>query len=325
MEAWAGIVAFARTAQLRSFSAAARGLGISGSAVAKSVARLEASLGVRLLNRTTRSVSLTDEGAAFLEHAQRALAEVEDAVAAVGASRAEPRGTLRVDVPVVLGRERVLPLVARLLAQHPHLAVDMRFSDRWTPLVEEAVDVVVRVGPIADSRLVARRLGSQHLVLVAAPEYLRRRGVPRRPSDLDAHDCVLFRLPTTGRARPLQFRDGRRTVELRPKSRVLLDEGEAVARAAAAGLGVAQVPTYLAERELADGRLTTLLDACAPEPAPVSIAWLANRQLAPKVRAFADLLLAHRDALLPPWTPPARGAGRARSPARPPRRGHIPG
>jgi DNA-binding transcriptional LysR family regulator len=231
MESLAGVAAFVRTAQLRSFTAAGRALGLSGSAVAKAVARLEASLGARLLHRTTRSVTLTDDGAVFLAHAQRALAALEDAASVVGRATTL-RGTLRVDAPVVLGRERLVPALVRWLAAHPHLAVDVRLSDRYTPLIDEGIDVAVRVGPIADSRLVARRLGEQRLALVAAPAYLAARGTPRRPGDLEGHDAVAFRLPTSGRPRPWQLRQGARSLELRPRGRVLLDGGEALVRAA---------------------------------------------------------------------------------------------
>ena len=297
MESLSGIVAFVRTAQLASFTAAGRALGLSASAVAKSVARLEDSLGARLLHRTTRSVTLTDEGARFLEHAQRALASLEVAANLVSTSRDVLRGTLRVDLPIVLGRERIVPLVTTWMASQPYLAVEIRLSDRFTPLVEEAVDVAVRIGTIADSRLVARRLGEHRLVLVAAPSYLAQRGKPHKPADLAAHDGVAFRMPTTGRPRPWQLRQAGRAIELRPRGRLVIDEGEALVRAAEAGAGIVQVPDYMAAAGIARGSLVALLPACAPAPNPVAAVYAPARPVAPKVRAFVDLLVQHAEAL----------------------------
>jgi DNA-binding transcriptional LysR family regulator len=297
MESLSGIAAFVRTAQLSSFTAAGKALGLSASAVAKAVARLEASLGARLLHRTTRSVTLTDEGARFFEHAQRALASLEVAANLVSQSRDVLRGTLCVDLPIVLGRERIVPLVTTWMASQPYLAVEIRLSDRFTPLVQEAVDVAVRIGTIADSRLVARRLGEQRLVMVAAPSYLAQRGKPRKPDDLEAHDGIAFRMPTTGRPRPWQLRRAGRTIELRPRGRLMIDEGEAVVRAAEAGAGIIQVPDYMAAAGIARGTLVALLPAHAPAPTPVAAVYVPARPVAPKVRAFVDLLVQHAEAL----------------------------
>ncbi|HEX4885400.1 MAG TPA: LysR family transcriptional regulator [Casimicrobiaceae bacterium] len=300
MESLAGVVAFVRTAQLRSFTGAGRALGLTGSAVAKAVARLEASLGVRLLHRTTRSVTLTDDGAVFLDHAQRALAALDDAASVVGRGNASLRGTLRVDVPVVLGRERIVPALVTWLAAHAQLAVDLRFSDRWTPLIEEGIDVAIRIGAIADSRLVARVVGEQRLAMVASPAYLGRRGTPRRPADLDDHDGIAFRLPTSGRARPWQLQQAGRPVEMRPRGRLLLDEGEALVRAAEAGAGIAQVPDYMAAAAIARGALVPILEAFAPAPLPVSAVYAHAPIVAPKVRAFVDFVVANAPALFAP-------------------------
>jgi LysR family transcriptional regulator, regulator for bpeEF and oprC len=316
MESLAGVTAFVRTAQLRSFTAAGRALGLSASAVAKAVARLEASLGARLLHRTTRTVTLTDDGAVFLAHAQRALTALEDAASVVGRGTTL-RGTLRIDAPVVLGRERLVPALVRWLDAHPQLSVDVRLSDRWTPLIEEGIDVAVRIGPIADSRLVARRLGEHRLALVAAPAYLAARGTPRRPGDLDRHAGIAFRMPTSGRPRPWQLRHRTRTVELRPRGALLLDEGEALVRAAEAGAGLAQVPDYMAEAGLARGTLVRVLDAFAPAPMPVSAVYAQAQIVAPKVRAFVDFLVANGPALLDgPVSVPAGDAGGAGKGAR---------
>ena len=236
------LLAFSETAKRGSFAAAARELGTVPSTLAKAVSRLEASLDLRLFHRTTRQVSLTPDGERLFQRCQRVLAELEELQSDASGVRAAPSGTLRVDMPIVFGRNVMLPLLARLVQAHPGLELDVRLSDAYVDLVEDGIDVAVRTGTLSDSTLVARRFASQDLVLCAAPAYLARRGTPRRVEDLAAHDPILFRMPSSGRDRPWQLGANGETVTLHPVARLRFNDGEAMVQAALLGLGIAQVP-----------------------------------------------------------------------------------
>ena len=209
-------VAFAETARHGSFASAARALGTVPSTLAKAVARLEAELGVRLFHRTTRQVTLTPDGERLYAHCQRLLAEVEDLRAEAAGTRMEPSGTLRVNLPICYGKQVVMPVLARLVQRHPVLRLDVRLQDGLVDLVQEGIDLAVRVGRLEDSSLVARRIDWQVLVLCASPAYLAACGVPGDVAALAAHAAIAFRMPSTGRSRPWQFREGERMVEMAP-------------------------------------------------------------------------------------------------------------
>lgn len=284
-------IAFAETAKRGGFAAAARELGIGASAVAKSVARLEADLGLRLFHRTTRQVNLTSDGKELFARCQRLIDELEALRAEAEGVRARPSGRLRVDAPLVIGRELVVPALARLALRHPGLAFDASFSDRYIDPIRDGVDAVVRVGKLDDSSLVARRIGDQQLVTCASPRYLRKRGTPKKIAALDSHDVALFRLPSTGRPRPLNFRDGRRQVDwLPPLVRYVLNDGEALVRAMHEGLGIAQVPDYFVTQDLASGKLVEVLKPFRPSPMPISLVYPSSRQITPRLRALIDEL-----------------------------------
>lgn len=284
--------AFAEAARQRSFAKAARELGLSPSAVAKNVLRLEQQLRLRLFQRTTRRVTLTQEGEQFYARCRRVLDELgELSLAAAEAVRA-PAGTLRVDVPVTYGRKVIVPIVAGLAARYPDLRLDIRFSDQFTDVIASGVDAVVRVGQIADTRLVARRIGQQQLAVYGAPDYLRRRGRPRKPHDLKAHDCLVFQMPSSGRYRPWEFMVKRRPVALHPTPRHVLNEGEGLVSAARAGLGLVQVPDVIAEEAVKAGALQEVLAAYRPKPMPISVVFPTSRHMAPRLRAFIDALTA---------------------------------
>src|SRR5215472_6494328 len=195
------LLAFAETAKRGSFAAAARELACTPSTLAKAVSRLEQQLGVRLFHRTTRRVALTDDGERLFDRCRRVLAELDLLQEEASGARSAPSGTLRIDMPVSLGRIVMLPLLARLAREHPTLLIDARFSDAYVDLVKDGIDVAIRTGPLRDSSLVARQLASQELLLFASPSYLERVGRPRSLSDLDGHTAVLFRVPSTGRDR----------------------------------------------------------------------------------------------------------------------------
>lgn len=283
-------VAFAETARHGGFAAAAREQGVAPSTLAKAVARLEASLGVKLFHRTTRQVRLTPDGERLYQRCQRVLAEVEDLQAEASGARAQPAGTLRVDLPVYYGRHFVLPLLAALVRQHPALQLDVRLTDTQVDLVREGVDLAVRIGALRDSTLVARRIDQQGLVLCASPAYLATHGTPRRLEDLAGHAAIVFRLPTTGRDRPWQFRQRGKAVELPVPARVRINETESLRDALKLGLGLCQVPDLLVQQELARGELVELLPSCRPAPMPIHAVVPSGRLLPARVRVALQAL-----------------------------------
>ena len=286
--------AFAQTARRGSFAEAARDLGSSPSTVAKSVARLEAQLGVKLFHRTTRRVSLTGDGERLYRRCERVLAEVEDLQAEAAGARATPSGTLRIDLPITYGRRIVMPLLAELVRRHPALKLDVRLQDGYADLVRDGVDLAIRVGPLRDSTLVARRVDWQQLVIVASPDYLSEQGAPTRIEDLARHSAIVFRMPTSGRHRPWQVRQGRRQVELQPEPRTLVNDGEGMVAAAVMGLGLAQIPDYMASDELACGRLVEVMPSHRPTPMPISAVTPSSRLMPPRVKVALEALEALR-------------------------------
>jgi DNA-binding transcriptional LysR family regulator len=288
------IAAFAETAKHGSFAAAARETGSAPSTLAKAVARLETGLGVKLFHRTTRQVSLTPDGERLFRRCQRLLAEVDELQAEASGVRAGPSGTLRIDLPIVLGRRWILPLLARMAQRHPELALDVRLQDGYVDLVKEGIDVAIRVGELKDSSLVSGRLTMQAMVLVASPQYLAARGTPKRIDQLGGHDAVLFRMPTTGKDRPWQLRQRGNPVELHPPSRVRVNDGEGLVEAVRLGLGLGQVPDYFVRDELARGELVEVLPQCRPAPMPISIVYPGARLVPQRVRALIEELDALR-------------------------------
>lgn len=301
------IVAFVRVAEARSFTAAAEQLGLSRSAVGKCVARLEGRLGVRLLHRTTRSVSPTDEGEAFRARCVRILGDLDEAETAMASRSGRPRGRLRLDLPVSFGRLHVLPLVHRFMALWPDVVVNVTFNDRFVDLVEDGVDLAVRIGGEEDSRLVARVLAPHRLATCATPDYLARHGAPETPDDLGRHSCLAF--THAGRPSDWRFRIGPggnggtasgsvRAVGVH--GRFCASNAEALRDAALAGCGIGQLATFLVGEDLRAGRLVPVLAAYAVDGAPVRAVYPTGRHLSPKVRRLIDLII---DAWRPepPW------------------------
>ena len=286
------MAAFAETARHGSFAAASRELGSAPSTLAKAVARLEASLQVKLFHRTTRQVSLTPDGERLYARCERLLAEFEALQAEASGTRDEPAGLLRVDLPIVLGREFILPVLARMSQRFPRLQLDVRLQDAYADLVKEGIDVAVRLGPLKDSSLVAQRVGSQSMVLVASRSYLDSHGVPRRLEDLAQHEALVFRLPSSGRDRPWQFRQGGKALELQPQARIRIGDGEGLVAAVRLGLGIAQLPEYFVRRELAGGELVEVLRTLRPAALPVLAVYPGARLVPARVRAFLQELKA---------------------------------
>jgi len=290
VDSLSALVAFVRTAETLSFVAAGRSLGISASAVGKSIARLEQTVGVRLFQRSTRRVRLTEEGALFHARCRRILDDLQDAEAMLSSAASAPRGTLRVSVPTI-GYRFLLPLLPAFLARYPQIELELDFTDRLVDVIDEGFDMVIRSGALSDSRLMARRLAPFHFVLCASPAYLKRHGVPRTPSELASHRCVRFRVPTTGRLQDWALASGRRA-EPRLSTALICNNMEAVRMAALGGIGLAYMPDFLARDAIAARSLRTVLDEFLVNPGQFWALWPSSRQLSPRLRVFVDFLSA---------------------------------
>ncbi|WP_448951339.1 LysR family transcriptional regulator [Labrys neptuniae] len=289
MESLTGIVAFVHAAEQLSYVAAARIMGATPSAVGKAVARLEARLSVRLFHRTTRSMSLTEEGRVFYERCKRVIDELEDAEASLLQSRAKPEGRLRVSMPHIVGHHLFLPILPAFAASFPKIELEVDFEDRVVDLVSEGVDVVIRSGELADAGLIARPLGQQHFVVCASADYLARRGLPQTPAEVTRHACIHFKYPSSGRIAPWAFQSPYERLLL-PKS-LVFNNTDAGLQAARDGLGLAHLPVYVAEASIRVGSLKPVLTAFMQPFGSLSLVWLSNRQLSPKVRAFVDFMV----------------------------------
>jgi DNA-binding transcriptional LysR family regulator len=287
MDRFGSLSAFVAVAEQRSFTAAARALGMSPPAVTRAVAGLERHLGVTLFHRSTRAVSLTDEGSRFLDRARRILSDLREAEQIAMGAQSIPRGQLYVTAPVMFGRLHVLPVVEGMLADHGGLTARLMLMDRNVRIVEEGIDVAVRIGGLVDSSLHAVAIGSVRPTIVASPDYLARRGVPTEPGDLHGHDCIVGSGVRTGSA--WRFGPGGATVvEVAP--RLTVNTVDATLAAAEAGLGLANVLSYQSVEAIAAGRLVSVLGQHAPPPLPVSLLYEAARAAMPSVRLFIDAM-----------------------------------
>ena len=289
MDKLTGLQAFVKTADLGSFVAAGRVLEISPSAVGKSVARLEQEVGVRLLQRSTRRLQLTDEGRLFHERCRRILDDLDDAQAMLSHAREVPRGRLRVSAPIV-GHHFLLPVIPDFLARFPEVELDIHFSDRAIDLIEEGVDVAIRSGDLPDSRLVSRPLNAFRLRLWASPAYLKRHGTPLAVRDLEQHAAVRFRHPSSGKLLEWPLPPSAADVEARLRTVLACNNVEAVLGATRRGLGIACMPDFLVRDALANGELSSVLDEEVDARGRYRALWPSSRHLSPKVRVFVDHL-----------------------------------
>ena len=282
---------FVQVAETRSFVAAGRLLGVSASAVGKSVVRLEERLGVRLFHRSTRSITLTPEGVMFLERSRRILAEIEAAEVELSQTVETPRGRLRVSLPI--SDEPFLPVLAAFKEAYPEVDLDLHFSDRKVDMIEEGFDAVIRSGESIDSRLTTRCLGSFQMLLVGAPGYFAKRGIPQVSGDLVQHDCIQFRFPNTGKlqAWPLRKDDTGHELHLRPS--LVCNNLEARVYFAVTGLGIACLPDFSIRNHLDAGRLMTVLEDHAENGETFRIMWPSGSPPSPKLRAFITFLSEH--------------------------------
>ena len=283
---------FVKVAERLSFVAAAVELGITQAGVSNAIKRLEDQIGTRLLARTTRRVSLTEDGAAYFARCRQALADIEDAESVLKNAQRKPLGTLRIDMPVSFGRIKVVPLLGAFRQQYPDVTLRLTFNDRNIDLIEEGVDVSFRFGVLQDSTLIARRLGGAALSVVASPDYFARYGKPKRPEDLSAHDCIAFTFREHHVAREWRFAAAGGEISWMPKGDISLSDGAAVCDAACAGHGVAQLQDFFVDAPIARGDLMPVLEKFRPSPQPISLVYPQTRHLTPKVRAFVDFMVA---------------------------------
>lgn len=282
---------FVAVAEEESFAAAARRLQQSAPAVTRAVAGLESHLGVKLLHRTTRHVRTTDAGQRYLEDARRILAEVASAEEAAAGVNAKPRGVLRVTAPVMFGRSFVMPGIVSYLERYPQMQVDALFLDRTVNLLEEGLDVGVRIGELPDSTLRARPVGSVRRVLVASPAYLARRGLPDSPHALATHTVIASSAGDFSARWRFRFAQGEQSVKVRP--RLTVASNDAAVEAALEDFGITRLLSYQVAKEVAEGRLVPLLEPFELPPSPIHIIHRSGIRSPAKVRAFIDLMTDH--------------------------------
>ena len=306
MDRFQALQVFSQVVESGSFSKAAAKLDLSTTAVSRHVADLEAHLQARLLNRTTRRLSLTETGMAFHARCVQLLHDLEEAEREAAQAAVEPRGTLRITSSVNFGARHLGPEIARFMAAHPDVTFDVQLSDRVVDLVEEGFDLAVRIGATGGENLVARRIGETRIVPCASPEYLRRRGAPRTPADLAAHDCFTYEyVSPRGEWRYLD-RDG---AEQRVKFRGPLhsNNGDLLAEVAARGGGIVFEPGFIVGPDIRAGRLVPLLQDWAVPPMPIYAVYPSRRHLSAKVRVFVDYLVERFSGSLD-WVPEAPAA-----------------
>ncbi len=283
------IAVFAEVAEHGSFAAAARRLARSPTAITRAVAELEARLGVRLLNRTTRAVSLTEAGARFLTGARRLLGEVDEIERAAAGEGTAPRGELRITAPILFGRLHVLPIVQEFLGRYRDVSASLSLLDRTVDLVEDGFDVAVRIGRLAESSAIAARVGAVWKVVVAAPRYLKENGTPQVPEELAGHSVVAF--PGISGSARWSFRNGGEERSSAVKPRLIVTTAEAAIDAARAGFGLTRVLSYQAAEGIVSGALVRLLPQYEGDELPIHLLYPGGRHPPPKLRAFLDFAI----------------------------------
>lgn len=281
---------FARVVECASFTRAADTLGVPRSSVSAAIRELEGRVGARLLHRTTRKVSPTQDGDAFYERCQRLISDVEEAENLFRQSEAKPSGKLRVDAPGRIGRLIIAPALPGFLDLYPRIDINLGMTDRAVDLIEESVDCVLRVGPLSDSELIARAIGTLPLINVASPAYLERHGTPQTPEDLDRHWAVNYASPSTGRVGLWEWIEGDDMRTLMMRGRVTVNSAEAYIACCLSGLGLIQIPAYDVRPHLEAGELVEVLTDYRAEPLPMSLLYPHRQHLSRRVQVFADWL-----------------------------------
>lgn len=292
------LAVFASVVKHGTFARAAQEHQMTASGVSRVISRLEGLLGVRLLQRSTRRLSLTEAGDTFHQRALRILADLEEAQAEASMAGEHVKGTLKLNVPTVFGRQHIVPLLPALRKKYPELFIDLHLTDDYVDLIEEGVDLAVRIGSLEDSRLIARRLCANRRLLVASPEYLQEKGEPQSPEDLEQHQCLVF----TALEKPYQWRlqgpNGK--LQVTPKGAVVCNNGEALTLAAKEHLGIALGATFSVWQDLAGGHLVRVLPDYEFEETAIHAIYPSSRQLSRKVRAAVDFLVSAFEGV-PKW------------------------
>lgn len=284
------VMAFVGAVNAGSFAAAGRARGLTRSAIAKAITRLELRLAVRLIHRTTRSFSLTDEGQRYYDRCCQILADLEDAEASLAETTIAPRGLLKLTAPDAFGRRCVLPALYDYLKAWPAVEVEVSFTDRIVDIVEEGFDLALRVGGSqVEKHLISRTVALHRSVICASPSYIEKHGQPHRLEDLANHDCLIF--SSLGQRQTWPFRVDNEWVEVTARSRMWLDNAEAICNAAGAGMGIAYLPSFLVDDELAQGTLIPLLLDFETRSIPICAIYSSKRHLSPRVRVFIDSLI----------------------------------
>lgn len=280
---------FVRVVEAGTFTRAADSLSLPKATVTKHVQALEERLRVKLLNRTTRRVTVTPDGAAYYDRTVRLLTDLDDIEASMTNARANPRGRLRIDVGTSVAQLLIIPHLAEFHARYPDIQVDLGVSDRTVDLIGDNVDCVIRGGELSDQSLVARRIGNLEFITVAAPDYLERKGTPMHPLEIEEkHASVIYFSPQSGRHYPLEFRRGDESIDVTGPYQLSVNEANAYVTSIVAGLGIGQITSWQAQRHLASGTLVQLLPDWTQPLLPVYVVYPPNRHLSAKVRAFVD-------------------------------------
>ena len=291
MEHLAEMMTFAKVVETRSFSAAAEALKTSKSLVSKQIGTLESALGVRLLNRTTRRMSLTEIGAAYYEHCARIAQEIDAAAETVTQLQAEPRGVLRITSPVIFASLHLAPAIQAFLKRHDKVEIELNASDRIVDIVEEGYDLAIRITDHPSPTMVARQIAPLRWVTCASPDYLERRGTPRTPQELLHHDCLLYYGIAANRD-GWRYMVGNREISVNVGGKCRINNSEALLQLALGGMGIVLFPTYILGHHLKSGRLKMILpDSIANPGMSLYMTYLPNRYMQPKVRAFIDHLI----------------------------------
>ncbi|WP_413508422.1 LysR family transcriptional regulator [Serratia proteamaculans] len=294
------IAAFVAAVDAGSYTRATPSVGLSRSAIGKSITRLEAQLGVRLLNRTTRQLSLTEEGRIMYDRCKQILEDLEEVDATMALRREKPTGTLRLTAPLSLGQRHILPVIDSFLKKWPELRAYIVFTDRHVDLIEEGFDIAIRIGePKDDSRILTRTIATQRMVTCASPEYLSLHGVPVVPEDLARHDIIFLRSAEKRRSWRYQTPEGYFIYD--GPGRMDIDSSEAMLSSAISGFGIIQLPDYLVFQSLEKGELTAILTEYKTEPEPVRIIYPSKRHLSPRIRGFVDMIAEDWQSNGVPW------------------------
>lgn len=291
LERLTGLIAFARAGSLGSYTAAARSLSVSPSAISKSIQRLERHFGVSLFTRTTRSLSFTAEGRDLHGRVLELLRQAEEIEQVVKSARSEPAGTLRIATSLPLGLHLIAPAITDFRRHYPKVTIDLRLSDHIAGMVEESIDLAVRIGDLADSSLLSRRLSPYRLSCYASPDYLARYGAPEHPDELVGHETINLRYQSTGQMFRWPFRIGEKEIEIVPSSPVIVDSSEAVIAAMATGAGIGMVASFMAAQRVRREELVPILPDFDVERHNIIALWPQSRSTNPAVRAFIDMLI----------------------------------